>query len=202
MKSLLTNIKKIIISSLILITLTAPVFSNNFVPEEEFNEVLNQLIVSNDMLLKVQETNKVLTSALEKKELDFSTLTQQKNKEIEELSLKNAALIDENNSLRTKNNELLAQLIISNDTIKDLLDVNKEMTLVNEEMKIRLLESNKLLTRSAKFSIGGDLTFINNSFGGGVSFSYIPIKNLSIDFGLLYTPPYNFVPRVGLSFLW
>lgn len=203
MKRLLINIKRKLINVIILLCLVAvPVFSGDFVPLEEFNEVLNQLEVSNDMLLKVQEANEGLTRALELKDLDFSTLIQQKDKEIQELSLENTALIEENNSLRTTNSEILAQLIISDNMIKSLVLDNKDLIHVNEELIKRINESNKILTRVVKFSVGLDVVYMDSSFGGGISFSYMPIKHLSIDVGLLYSYPNNFVPRLGLSFLW
>lgn len=203
MKRLLTNIKRKIISAVVLLCLiTVPVFSSIFVPLEEFNEVLNQLEISNDMLLKVQEANEVLLLALDQKDLDFSTLIQQKDKEIQELSLENTALIEENNSLRTANSEILAQLIISSETLELMIAKNEKLIYSNEELTKRIDESNKILTRSVKFSVGLDVTYFAEGFGGGISFSYMPIKHLSIDFGLLYSYPKNFAPRVGLSFLW
>lgn len=202
MKRLLISIRKTLIGSLIVLCLAVPVFSSDLVPIEDFNEVLNQLIVSNDMLLKVQETNKALTSALEQKELDFSTLTQQKNEEIKELSSKNTALIEENNSLRTDKSEILAQLIISNEMNKEQSEQIDKLILSNKDLSQRLKESNLLLTRDVKFIAGGKVAYMEGKMGFGANFSYLPAKHFSIDAGILYSYPYNFVPSIGLSFLW
>lgn len=209
MKKLLTNtLKKITLISLILALIVVPVYSNT-VPKKDFDEVLNQLIISNDALLKVQKSNADLQEALANSEKDFSAELNKRDNTIEELSIENTALRKENNILKEENKtlegekqEILAQLIISNDTLKLSNEEITKLTLALETSNRRLEESNKLLTRDVKYSVGGNLLVIENKLGYGVDFSYLIFKNFSIDVGISYSYPTTFIPSVGISFLW
>jgi vacuolar-type H+-ATPase subunit I/STV1 len=203
MKKLSKNIlKKISLAIIILFITVVPIFSIEMVPKEDFDEVLNQLIISNEILSKVQESNVKLQEVLDIQEKDFSAELIKKDSIIRELSSENTALREKINILENEKEEILAQLIISNETIKKLNDSNSSLTTALDDCKRRLEESNRLLVQDVKFSLGGNATIINGSLGFGVDFSYLIFKNMSLDVGLGYSYPTNLVPRLGISILW
>lgn len=203
MKKLSKNIlKKISLISIILLVLVAPIFSEDMVPKKQFDEVLNQLIISNEQLLKAQEFNTELQEALVTQEENFSAKLIEKDVINKELSSENTALNEKLITSENEKEEILAQLIIANDTIIKLKKDNSDMVIALESSNDGLSDSNNLLTKDIKFSLGGNATIINGSVGFGVDFSYLVFKNMSLDIGMGYSYPVNLVPKVGISILW
>jgi peptidoglycan hydrolase CwlO-like protein len=192
MKKLLISI----VSSIIfLVVIISPVFCQDMVPKEDFDEVYNQLVISNDMLTEVTNDLENLTSSFDIYKAEYEKKLSDKDAEIE--------LLKENlNKTKSEKEEILSQLIISNDM--NIEQKNQISGLVKDlkEARERLEESNLLLEKPKDFSLGAYATSSNFDIGFGVDFSYFIFKGLTLDIGFGYAPPLTFMPKVGLSYLW
>lgn len=192
MKKLLKNI----VSSIILIVvLASPAFCQDMVPKKDFDEVYNQLVISNEMLVETTNNLKNLTTSFDNYKAEYEKRLSDKDLEIENLKKK---IVEKDADIDV----IVSQLDISNETIKTQSSTITSLSTALENAKDRITESNLLLEKPKDFSLGVYAISSNFNIGAGVDFSYFIFKSLTIDFGAAYVPQLTFVTKIGLSYLW
>lgn len=197
MKKLLKNIVISFITAFLLSS--SLLFANEaMVPKSQFDEVFNQLIISNDQLKTLDQQNKDLVSLVSSRDLKIKDL----EKTIVSLQEENSSLIKENEDLKEAKTELVEALSVSTEQLA-LEKAEREglATLLTDSNK-RLEESNLLISKKKTYSLGGGVSLINSSLGGYVDFSYLLFKGFSIDTGIAYAYPLEYSVKLGVSFLW
>jgi len=202
MKMLLRSIPKKLISSILVLTLCFGIAFAGSVPQEDFDEVYNQLVISNNSLKEAVIVAEGLRDTLVKRDLLIKEITSDNviltnsliktKEEAERLEIEKQEAID----------ELLGRLIISNDQIKADIETIEGLNITIGDLQERLKESNNLLTRNIKHSLGGGIIASTLGLGGEVQYSYFLFKNFSIDAGIGYIDKGYFLASVGLSFCW
>lgn len=199
MKKLLKNI----VSSILLIFfLIMPIYAEEMVPIEQFNEVYDQLVISNNMVKELKSSLDLSIQAYD----EYKDFTEEEIKNlkvyIDTLENDKIELQNQIDTKETEKSEILGQLIISNEENKKQHQEIKDLTLLLDEAKKRLEESNLLIEKNKTFSIGVFATNVNFDFGGGIDFSYFLFKGLTIDTGVSYIHPKKISFKLGLSYLW
>lgn len=197
MKKLLKSIPRKLITSIIIITLCiGSVFAN--VPQKDFDEVYNQLVISNEALKEAVLVAEGLREVVKERNIQISHITIERDSFQSQLYDKDEII----KTLETEKQEILDRLIISNEQIKKDIITMDTLNITIGNLQTRLKESNLLITRRVKYSVGGGVVASTGGLGGQINFSYLFLKNMGINTSIAVIQNGTFIANAGLSFYW
>lgn len=197
MKKLLKSIPRKLITSIIIITLCiGSVFAN--VPQKDFDEVYNQLVISNEALKEAVLVAEGLREVVKERNIQISHITSERDNFQSQLYGKDEII----KTLETEKQEILDRLIISNEQIKKDIITMDNLNITIGNLQTRLEESNLLITRRVKYSVGGGVVASTGGLGGQINFSYLFFKNMGVNTSIAVIQNGTFMVNAGLSFYW
>lgn len=197
MKKLLKSIPRKLITSIIIITLCiGSVFAD--VPQKDFDEVYNQLVVSNEALKEAVLVAEGLQEVVKESNMRISHITSERDNFQSQLYDKDEII----KTLEAEKQEILDRLIISNEQIKKDILIMETLNITIGNLQTRLKESNLLITRRVKYSAGGGVVASTGGLGGQINFSYLFFKNMGVNTSIAVIQNGTFMVNAGLSFYW